>query len=59
MPEPSTDAVVAAIPKAFYEAIINPAITTEARRRTNTYIIISAGTDGVFRTKDDISNCGR
>ncbi len=58
---PSSDAVVAAARrKAFYEAIINPAITTEARPyNINTYIIISAGTDGVFGTKDDISNCGR
>jgi type II secretory pathway pseudopilin PulG len=46
--------------KAFYQAIINPAITTEARPyNVNTYIIISAGVDGVFGTKDDISNCGK
>ena len=46
--------------KAFYEALINPAITTEARPyNMTTYIIISAGTDGVFGTKDDITNLGR
>jgi type II secretory pathway pseudopilin PulG len=46
--------------KAFYDAITNPAITTQARPfNMNTYLIISAGADGVFGTSDDISNFRR
>jgi type II secretory pathway pseudopilin PulG len=45
---------------AFYEAITNPAITTSQRPYNMTsFIIISAGYDGVFGTKDDIANYKR
>jgi type II secretory pathway pseudopilin PulG len=43
--------------KAFYDSITNPAITTDARPyNANTFLIISAGSDGVYGTKDDITN---
>jgi len=45
---------------AFYNAITNPAITTEPRPyNTNGFLIISAGIDGVYGTKDDITNYKR
>jgi type II secretory pathway pseudopilin PulG len=44
----------------FYDAITNPAVTTYARPyNANTFIIISAGYDGIFGTKDDITNFKR
>jgi prepilin-type N-terminal cleavage/methylation domain-containing protein len=44
-------------PKNFYDSITNPAITTEARPyNMGGYLIISAGTDGLYGTKDDITN---
>lgn len=43
--------------KAFYDFITNPAITTDPRPyNVGGYLIISAGYDGIFGTKDDITN---
>jgi prepilin-type N-terminal cleavage/methylation domain-containing protein len=43
--------------KAFYNAITNPAITTDRRPyNMGGYIIVSAGSDGLYGTKDDITN---
>ncbi|MCJ7778357.1 MAG: type II secretion system GspH family protein [Sedimentisphaerales bacterium] len=41
----------------FYDAITNPTITTQVRPYNQTsYILISAGFDGIFGTPDDIYN---
>jgi prepilin-type N-terminal cleavage/methylation domain-containing protein len=41
----------------FYEAIMNPTITTQVRPYNQTsYILMSAGFDGIFGTPDDIYN---
>ncbi|OHB51633.1 MAG: hypothetical protein A2Y12_01960 [Planctomycetes bacterium GWF2_42_9] len=43
--------------EAFYKEIINYNITTYLTpKNRNTYILLSAGADGIFGTKDDISN---
>ena len=43
----------------FYNSITNPAIKVGARPyNPQTYILISAGYDGIYGTKDDITNCG-
>jgi len=44
----------------FYDAITNPAIKVGARPyNPQTYILISAGYDGIYGTKDDIANFGK
>jgi hypothetical protein len=44
----------------FYEAIMNPTITTQVRPYNQTsYILMSAGFDGIFGTPDDIYNFSR
>ncbi len=41
----------------FYDAITNPTITTQVRPYNQTsYILVSAGFDGIFGTPDDIYN---
>jgi prepilin-type N-terminal cleavage/methylation domain-containing protein len=40
----------------FYKAITNQNSNYEKPYNPNTYIIISAGTDGIFGTKDDVTN---
>lgn len=41
----------------FYNTITNPKITSQARPYNNdTYILISAGHDGIYGTRDDIYN---
>jgi hypothetical protein len=41
----------------FYDAITNPTITTQVRPYNQTsYILMSAGFDGIFGTPDDIYN---
>jgi len=44
----------------FYDAITNPTITTQVRPYNQTsYILMSAGFDGIFGTPDDIYNFSR
>jgi prepilin-type N-terminal cleavage/methylation domain-containing protein len=44
----------------FYDAITNPAIKVGIRPyNPQTYIIISAGHDGIYGTRDDIANFGK
>jgi prepilin-type N-terminal cleavage/methylation domain-containing protein len=46
--------------KIFYETITNPVIKVGARpHNPDTYILISAGYDGIYGTKDDITNFSR
>jgi type II secretory pathway pseudopilin PulG len=46
--------------KLFYDAITNPAFTTgDLPYNMDNYLIISAGYDGIFGTKDDITNFKR
>ena len=40
----------------FYKAITNMDSNYEKPHNPSTYIIISAGTDGIFGTKDDVTN---
>lgn len=41
----------------FYDVITNPTITTQTRPFNQTsYILMSAGFDGIFGTPDDIYN---
>ncbi len=43
--------------RIFYESITNPVIKVGAQpRNPDTYILISAGFDGIYGTKDDITN---
>jgi type II secretory pathway pseudopilin PulG len=42
----------------FYEAITNPQMTPSWPVNTDSYILISAGFDGVFGTPDDVFNFG-
>jgi hypothetical protein len=45
--------------KIFYEAITNPVIKVGVRPyNPDTYILISAGYDGIYGTKDDVTNFG-
>jgi prepilin-type N-terminal cleavage/methylation domain-containing protein len=45
--------------RLFYDAIKNPKITSQPRPyNADTYILISAGYDGIYGTKDDITNFG-
>mgnify|MGYP000013079029 CR=1 FL=1 len=46
-------------PDLFYEAITNPTMATDRFRKPynpGTFILMSAGWDGVFGTKDDVTN---
>jgi len=44
-------------PKIFYEMTKNYSITTQSRPcRADSYILISAGLDGLYGTKDDVAN---
>jgi len=46
-------------PDLFYEAITNPTMATDRFKKPynpGTFILISAGWDGVFGTKDDVTN---
>ena len=44
-------------PKIFYEMTKNYSITTQSRPcRADSYVLISAGLDGLYGTKDDIGN---
>ena len=46
-------------PKRFYEAIHNKNITTTSRPyRADSYILLSAGYDGLYGTADDVFNFG-
>jgi len=40
----------------FYNAITNPKMSQPRPYNMNTYILISAGHDGIYGTKDDICN---
>ena len=40
----------------FYADITNPRVSYEKPYNPNTFILISAGWDSVFGTKDDITN---
>jgi len=40
----------------FYETIKNPKVSYDKPFNADTYILISAGYDGIFGTKDDITN---
>lgn len=43
----------------FYDTITNPTITTQVRPYNQTsYLLISAGFDGIYGTRDDITNFG-
>jgi hypothetical protein len=44
--------------QTFYEKITNPTISTSRPYNQNTYILISAGFDGRYGTRDDITNFG-
>jgi len=44
-------------PKIFYEITKNDKVATESRpHRANTYILLSAGWDGLYGTEDDVAN---
>ncbi len=44
-------------PKIFYEITKNDKVTSESKPyRANTFILLSAGPDGLYGTKDDIAN---
>lgn len=40
----------------FYETIANPGVSYEKPFNATTFILMSAGNDGVFGTKDDVTN---
>jgi len=40
----------------FYETITNPGVSYEKPFNSTTFILISAGNDGIFGTKDDVTN---
>lgn len=43
----------------FYDTITNPKITSQPRPyNASTYLLISAGSDGIYGTRDDITNFG-
>ena len=47
-------------PEHFYDSITNPLITPDFRPyNQDSYILMSAGYDGIFGTNDDISNFGQ
>lgn len=40
----------------FYEMVTNPKLRYDGPHNPNTYILISAGWDGIYGTKDDVKN---
>jgi hypothetical protein len=55
--DPNTKHPLFSNPKIFYEMTKNYSITTQSRPcRADSYILISAGWDGLYGTKDDIGN---
>ncbi|MHC4479037.1 MAG: hypothetical protein ACYTEL_25715, partial [Planctomycetota bacterium] len=53
---------LATTPKLFYQKTVNPNITMlEGNRpyRADSYILLSAGFDGLYGTDDDVFNFGK